>query len=86
MAIFDTECQKCEKIIEQVCVHNEDFEPCPLCGGECKKIVGRTPPSFYLRYNNKTDMVDWDGNKSRYWDDYKAAKSRGEDVKPLGED
>jgi len=86
MPVFDTECQKCKEIIEQVCVHNENFDPCPLCGGECKKIFGGKAPSFKLVYNNKTDMCDWSGNTSHYWDEYKAAKARGENVKPLGED
>jgi hypothetical protein len=33
---------------------------------------------FKLKYNPKTDLVDWDGNRSRYWDDYKKMKANGE--------
>jgi len=39
-----------------------------------------------LEYNNKTDMCDWSGNTSHYWDDYKKAREEGKDVKPAGED
>jgi len=48
------------------------------------KMVSLT--SFKLEYNNKTDMCDWSGNTSHYWDDYKKAREEGKDVKPAGED
>lgn len=81
MAIFDTECIICKKIIEQVCVHNEDFDTCPFCGGECKKIIGCTPPSFKLLYDPKKDICDWSGNRTRYYDEYKKQKAEGKDVR-----
>ena len=79
--VFDTECVKCKNIIEQVCVHNENFDECPLCGGKCKKIVSRTPPIFQLVYDPKKDSCDWSGNKTRYYDDYNRMKSEGKDVR-----
>jgi len=85
--VFDYRCNKCDTITEVIQVHNTEDEifQCE-CGGVFKKTVPTTPPSFELRYNNKTDICDWAGNTTRYYDDYKAAKARGEDVKPLGED
>ena len=81
MPVWDVKCTKCGKVMEQICVHSDDLQPCIYCKGECKKIVGDTPPGFRLVYNNKTDMVDWEGNKSRYWDEYKKQKSQGKDVR-----
>jgi hypothetical protein len=34
-------------------------------------------PSFKLVYNPKSDKCDWDGNRTRYWDDYKKMKADG---------
>jgi hypothetical protein len=86
MPVFDTECIKCKKIIEQVCVHNEDFDPCPFCGAECKKIAPQTAPSFTLKYNPRTDICDWDGRTTRYWDEYRSRKDAGENVRIPEED
>jgi len=47
------------------------------CGYIANRIFPKKPPKFDLIYNNATDMVDWDGNTSRYWDDYKKMKAEG---------
>ena len=38
-------------------------------------------PSFKLTYNAQTDICDWDGNRSKYWDDYKKQKAEGKKVR-----
>ncbi len=42
--------------------------------------------SFELKYDNKKDMCDWNGETSQYWRAYNDAKARGENVKPADED
>ena len=57
---------------------------CPDCGEQMDRIVSLS--KFKLEYNNKTDLCDWSGNSSHYWDAYKKAREEGKDVKPAGED
>jgi len=87
MAIYDYECKKCGIVKEVIQVHDLDERPFDCeCGGTFSRIFPQTPPSFELKYNNKTDMVDWEGNTSRYWDDYKKQKSEGKNVRIPEED
>lgn len=88
MPVYDVECDKCGKQKEIISIHKyiEDGKELCKCGGKFNIVMSNWNSSFELKYNNKTDMVDWSGNKSRYWDAYKAAKARGENVKPMGED
>lgn len=53
---------------------NAILPDCPKCEEEDKitkmaKVMGTT--TFELKYDNRKDMCDWDGNTSRYWDDIK---------------
>lgn len=61
--------------------------PCPECGVE---MLNKCQcHSFKLCYDPKKDTVGWshDGYATtQYWKDYKAAKARGEKVKPAGSD
>lgn len=52
---------------------------CPKCNkGKLKRMTpGRI--SFELKYNNRTDMCDWNGNSSQYWN--KIKESGGDDPK-----
>ncbi len=70
MPIFNYKC-KCG-YEEEVLVFI-DFEVfCPECDGEVmERQFSPQGQRFSLRYDNKTDMCDWDGNTSRYWDDVK---------------
>ena len=78
MPINDLECVKCGKMKEYVTFSfNEEINEICDCGGEFKKIFPTKAVNFKLGYNPSTDMVDWDGNKSRYWDDYKKMKAEG---------
>jgi len=82
MPIFDYSCERCnlEKEVLQVHDASEWIMLCE-CGGLFRKMAPQSAPSFELRYNNKTDMVDWFGNKSSFYNSYKEAKARGENVR-----
>jgi putative FmdB family regulatory protein len=88
MPLFDYQCKVCGNIDEKLLFGRETEEQkyCSECGKESKQIVSKT--HFKLEYNNKTDMCSW-GNEgyasSQYWNDVKAARSRGEKVKATGE-
>ena len=84
MPIFDTKCIECGHEQEVLVIHDKitkEMVTCSECGGDLEKIVPQKAPKFKLVYDNTKDMVDWDGNTSRYWDSYKEAKARGEDVR-----
>jgi len=79
MAIFDWKCEKCGNEFEYLIMGSDDVAICDKCGSiEVKKMAPQSPVTFKLIYDNKTDMVDWDGNKSRYYDKYKEMKRNGE--------
>jgi len=84
--IYEYVCGKCNEMVEKLEFGYEmdQVHSCPKCGSDMKRIVSRN--HFKLVYNNKTDFCDWQGNSSLYWKDYKAAKERGENVKPAGEE
>ena len=86
MPLFDLVCGECKILKEDVMLKSMEAPStkCPECGLLMKKKPDFG--SFELKYNNKTDMCDWAGETSQYWKDFKAAKGRGEDVKPSGED
>ncbi len=51
---------------------------CPVCFDEiAEKIFPTKAPSFKLVYNPQTDKVDWDGNRTQYYDAYKKQKAEG---------
>jgi len=87
--LFEYECAECGNIDERLEFGSEMEQDhyCSKCGKTSDRIVSKN--HFKLIYNNKTDLCSWgyDGYaSSQYWRDYKAAKARGEDVKPAGED
>ena len=79
-------------IYEYCCFECEEFEemlmPLRDCDKEvqcktCKKPMIKIPPTgtkFKLTYNPKTDICDWNGNTTRYWDEYKKQKAEGKNV------
>lgn len=84
MPVFDVKCIICGYETEEIVIHaklNEEKLKCSKCGGIMKQITPQKAPSFNLVYNNQTDMCDWDGNRSQYWDSYKEEKSKGRDVR-----
>jgi putative FmdB family regulatory protein len=84
--LYEYVCDNCGHYEERLEFGSEvDREhACPSCKTEMNRLVSLC--KFKLEYNNKTDICDWNGNSSHYWDDYKKAKSEGQDVKPFGED
>jgi len=86
MPLYEYTCEGCGYYNEKLEFGDEANQqhPCPICERELVRIV--SPCTFKLEYNNKTDMCDWRGNTSHYWDEYKKAKAEGNDVKPHGED
>jgi len=90
MPIFEYRCTICNNVDERLEFGKEEEEQdhfCSKCEKPSERIVSRS--KFELKYNNKTDLCSW-GNEgyasSHYWDDYRAARERGEKVKPAGED
>jgi putative FmdB family regulatory protein len=78
MPLYDFECPKCKAVFEWLAKMDEVVK-CPLCFDEdAVKIFPLKAPKFKLTYDPKKDIVDWDGNRTRYYDEYKAAKARGE--------
>lgn len=78
MPIYDWECTKCHVQFEYMAKINEEIIKCPLCFDEdAERIFPQSAPSFKLTYNPQKDMVDWDGNKTQYWDKYKEMKAEG---------
>ena len=78
MPLFDYACSACGLEFEWLAKFDEVVK-CPICWDEdaIKLPPQGKSPSFKLIYNNKTDMVDWDGNRSQYWDSYKKMKAEG---------
>jgi putative FmdB family regulatory protein len=77
MPIYDYWCKTCDAVFEWTAKYDEVVK-CPLCFDEdAEKIFPTKAPSFKLTYNPKTDMVDWDGNRTQYYDAYKKMKAEG---------
>jgi len=73
MPLYDYKCEcgvVSERVVNQSDINNQE---CPKCG----KIMEQQFPNtmnFKLVYNNKTDICDWAGNTSMYWDAHKKQK------------
>jgi len=84
MPIYDFVCPVCgDEEYDILCKFDDEIYCCD-CGGTMERKCNCT--HFKLNYNNKTDLCDWEGNSSCYWNDVKAARARGEKVKGLGEE
>ena len=82
MPIYDFECPDCNNEFEYLAKNTViKYAKCPSCGMKAKKIFSAKRQRFNLTFDPKKDMVDWDGNRSRYYDEYNAAKARGENVR-----
>ena len=88
MPLYEWSCINCgykHEVIEKF--EDADKEHfCPFC--QTHRMTRQFPNkvNFKLIFNQKTDMCDWYGNRNQYWDQYRAAKARGEDVKPANEE
>jgi len=81
MPIMDFTCEHCGLAFDKLVESGVEIATCPKCEGNSYKVFPRKAPSIDLKYNPQTDMVDWDGNRSRYWDQYKQDKKDGKDVR-----
>jgi ssDNA-binding Zn-finger/Zn-ribbon topoisomerase 1 len=71
-----------ERITNQSDINNQE---CPKCGKIMKQQFPNTF-NFKLIYNNKTDICDWAGNTSMYWNDVKKQqKEEGKMITPVTE-
>lgn len=52
-----------------------DIHYCNMC--DYPMVRATNCSHFKLTYNPVTDMVDWDGNRTRYFDEYKKMKKEG---------
>lgn len=81
MPIFDFECEHCGLAFDKLVEPDVQIATCPECEGNSYKVFPKKAPSINLKYNPQTDMVDWDGNRSQYWDQYKKDRKDGKDVR-----
>lgn len=85
--VYDFYCEQCgEEQIDVYCKVDEGVV-CGKCFDSMKRKCNCR--HFKLLYDNKKDSCGWAFNgydHSRYWDDVKSARERGEHVKGLGEE
>jgi putative FmdB family regulatory protein len=79
--IYDFECEYCGHQFDLLVGYDVNKVKCLSCNKEAKRVFPKKAPGIDLKYNPVTDMVDWDGNTTRYWDEYKKQKSEGKDVR-----
>ena len=80
MPLYDLHCPECDYVeIDGFYKIDEELPKCPECGTPLSKTCNCT--TFELKYDNKKDICDWEGNTSRYWDDYKKQKAEGKNVR-----
>ena len=81
MPLYDFVCEECGYEFDALVMDELEITMCKSCGKKAKRVFPRKAPGIELKYNPQTDMVDWDGNRSRYWDEYKKQKSEGKNVR-----
>lgn len=70
MIIVDLFCPECDERHIDVFVDNKLPMPkCQKCDVVMKKLVSQI--TFELKYDNRKDSCDWNGNSSQYWKDIK---------------
>ena len=73
MPLYEYRCE-CGNHEERLVNRDEmDSQQCPSCEAFMHRLFPDTF-SFELKYNNKTDMCDWAGNTSQYWNEHKKQK------------
>ena len=82
MPIYQIKCKQCKKEEEILTLRISEKIPDCKCGG--KRIImapsGKSP-SFKLLYDPKKDSCNWDGERTKYFDEYKKQKAEGKDVR-----
>ena len=79
--LYDYVCRKCgnekKDIIERI--ETDAIHICEVCNYLMNRATNCS--HFKLKYDPSKDIVDWDGNRSRYWDEYKKQRSEGKNVR-----
>ena len=76
MPIFEYRCE-CGFDEDRLVKRSEmESQKCPECGALMHRLFSPQGQMFKLVFNNKTDMVDWQGNRSRYWDEHKKQREK----------
>lgn len=68
--LVDLICLNCKhEMIDEFIDSNKKLPECP----KCQTIMNKLPSAlrFELKYDNRKDMCDWQGNTSQYWNDIK---------------
>lgn len=81
MPIYDFECEFCGEDFDLIVEYDTNKTLCISCGKTAKRVFPKKAPSIDFVYNPVSDMVDWDGNTTRFYDEYKKQKSEGKDVR-----
>lgn len=82
--LYDLWCKSCSAEEEDVMKGMDETYYCSSCD---QPMINRPGiGSFELKYDPKKDSVDWYGNSTQYYREYKEARARGENVKPSGEE
>lgn len=81
MVLVDLFCDNCNNILVDQFVDTslENHGICDKCKKGILKRMVSNKMTFELKYNNKTDICDWDGNSTQLWNKVKETKK--EDVK-----
>lgn len=78
MPIYDFECEVCGEEFDSIQKGDVTFIHCPKCDGKANRVFPRKPSKFNLSYDPKKDICDWDGNTTRFYDEYKKMKAEGQ--------
>ncbi len=80
MPIYDLFCPSCGDTQDDIILKMDEVPPvCIACGASMARVCNCH--SFELVYNNKTDLCDWAGNTSQYWNEYNKQKAEGKNVR-----
>ena len=79
MIVVDLFCPECDNRLVDEFIDNNLPEPkCPECNTQMKRLISRM--SFELKYDNRKDICDWQGNTSNYWKQIKEDRAAGKNV------
>jgi len=81
MPIYDIFCtgDECDnEVIDIILKVSEDLPVCSECGAEMSRKIQCC--HFELKYDNRKDICDWDGNTTKYYDEINKQTAEGKDV------
>ena len=83
MPIYEYLCSICNVMQERLEFGDEIDKPhlCPNCGRDMKRTLP-TKMTFKLVYDPKRHKFDWDGNRTRRFDEVDKLRKQGVDAEP----